>query len=41
MEDHLNHQIRLQWEIMEDIQNNNPHLRFGWDGFVLVIYECY
>jgi len=27
------------WEIMESIDEKYPHLRFGWDGFVLMRVE--
>jgi hypothetical protein len=26
-----------QWMIMEELQDEHPHLHFGWDGFALAI----
>jgi len=32
-------QKMLQWRIIEDLQDNHPHLRFGWYGIIPMIYE--
>ena len=31
--------LQTMWEIMENVNEKYPHLRFGWDGFVLIIIE--
>ena len=32
-------QLHEQWKIVEDLQEKYPHLRFGWYGFVPMVYE--
>lgn len=31
--------LNQMWNIMEDMNEKFPHLRFGWDGFVLLRLE--
>ena len=31
--------IQQMWDTMELMNEEYPHLRFGWDGFVLMIIE--
>ena len=28
-----------QWKIVEDLQEKYPNLRFGWYGFIPMVYE--
>ena len=28
-----------QWKIVEDLQEKYPYLRFGWYGFIPMVYE--
>jgi len=32
-------QLQEQWKIVEDLQEKYPHLRFGWWGFIPMVYE--
>ena len=32
-------QLHEQWKIVEDLQEKYPHLRFGWYGFIPMVYE--
>ena len=31
--------LKIQWDITEDLQEKFPHLRFGWYGFIPMVYE--
>ena len=31
--------LQIQWNITEDLQEQYPHLRFGWFGFIPMVYE--
>lgn len=31
--------LQIQWDITEDLQDHHPYLRFGWWGFVPMVYE--
>jgi len=28
---------KARWEIMENMQEANPHFWFGWDGIIVIV----